>query len=295
MTNYLLILFSLTIGYSTLSQSILTRGEVYDFEIGDVFHYKIENYPGTMVQRYFIIDKQFSQNLDTVTYTVYQNHYTYGPSDSGTGTVEYTTEGTTNMAYTNLNGPITNFGGGPYSYYDEYEDTTYIYYPDTINYINPDILCGAHIIGYQDYPPIFESNNHTHTWGKGLGKVLDYHYDPSVGWGSYVITHRRLYYYKKGEVSCGTPINNLLSLPQNQLSFNIFPNPSTEKFYFTMEQKQELKIQLINQFGQEVNVSIEDRFDGYMINTASLSSGMYYLIATDKNQHSSTHKIIINE
>jgi len=293
MIKQILFLILLIVSNNLFSQSILTRGEVYDFEIGDVFHYRIENYPGTMVQRYFIIDKQFSQNVDTVTYTVYQNHYTYGPS--GSGTVEYITEGTSIMAYTNLNGPITNFGGGPYTYYNEYEDTTYIYYPDTINYINPNVLCGAHVNGYSDYPPIFESNNHTHTWGKGLGKVLDYHYDPSSATGNYVITHRRLYYYKKGDVSCGTPINNLLNTPQNQFSFEVFPNPAKEIFYLKMNPKQELTLQLINQLGQEMKIKVENTFDGYQIDTTSLANGVYYLIVTDNNRNLYTHKMVLEK
>ncbi|NPD86827.1 T9SS type A sorting domain-containing protein [Lentimicrobium sp. L6] len=67
---YLIISFYVLISGNASSQDFPARGEIYDFNIGDVFHTYLSASIGMAdLQNIEIVDKYFSQNSDTVFYT----------------------------------------------------------------------------------------------------------------------------------------------------------------------------------------------------------------------------------
>jgi hypothetical protein len=67
---YLIISFYVLISGTASSQDFPARGEIYDFNIGDVFHTYLSASIGMAdLQNIEIVDKYFSQNSDTVFYT----------------------------------------------------------------------------------------------------------------------------------------------------------------------------------------------------------------------------------
>ena len=88
------------------AQEILTIGEVFDFEIGDIFQYKSElNYEPANASRITILDKTFSADNDTVFYTKRRNYYNMYNFD---GTYTFQND-TISSFYTNLDSSILSY------------------------------------------------------------------------------------------------------------------------------------------------------------------------------------------
>lgn len=266
------ILFS---SFGLFSQSILTVGEVYDFEIGDEFQYSIDNYPGTMLERYVVIDKYFSPNNDTVFYRQSVSNY-YNAHDGNGGTSHFFSSDTISFYRTNLNDPITTFGD-TMEIYDIYLDSTYMYYPDTIIKYDSN-LCGLEVNGWVSYPPVFESVNRTRIAGRGVGSVWNYHYDPSSPM-PYLID-RRLYYYKKGNITCGTP--NTVSIKEIELKnseIKIYPVPADKVVNIDLGEVNNLKkIHLIDINGKLIPIEIIQNLNAaYSFNSENIPNGIYFV------------------
>lgn len=75
-TIQLLILF-IGFYFSANSQTMPTRGEIFDFNINDEFQYReFHDSPWSTVTRYVIIDKFYSSANDTVFYGRHFDNYT---------------------------------------------------------------------------------------------------------------------------------------------------------------------------------------------------------------------------
>lgn len=276
--------------FTTLSQSILTRGEVFDYDIGDEFQYSYDNAPGIYVERYTVIDKQFSQNFESITYTLFKSIYNYGPDSDGNTTV-YTSEDTVNQIINDLNDPITAFGDSTEIYVDA--DSSYYYHPDTIIEYDSN-LCGLEVNGWNSYPPVFESNNIIRKWGRGVGLVWRYHYDPSSGsW--HELENKKLYYYKKGNITCGTPVTaSTGEYQKNSLEIIIFPIPTDKALNVQLKNNGKIdQIELINSLGTTVNLKVnKNGLNDYTIDTTDLPNGVYYIVVHSKNKVVN-HKVVI--
>jgi hypothetical protein len=286
------LLLALTVlsSFVAYSQSVLTRGEVWDFEIGDEFHYSFNNYPGTMVERNTIIDKHFSQNNDTIFYTQSESNYSNGPDGNG-GTAHYYSYDTTSYYITNVNYPISQFGGS-FEIYDEYLDSTYFYFPDTI--IDYDVnLCNLEINGFDSYPPVFESNHILRLSGRGVGTVWTYHYDPSSPFP--YLEDRKLYYYKKGNFTCGTL--NTVSIDLNEMpntEIKVYPLPANQQVNIDFGALElVLDFQLIDLNGKLIPIDINKDFNTiYSFSSKDIPNGIYFIHASTKNT-SFKRKVII--
>lgn len=264
-------------GLSIYSQSILTRGEVYDFEVGDEFQYSYDTAPGITVDRFVVLSKDFSPDLDTVFYTLFKSYYYYGPDANYQNTIESTTESIVHQQYTNLGDPIIDFGGGVYVY-DMYLDSTYEYFPDTIIGYDSN-LCDLEINGYDSYPPEWHSYQTLYLWGRGVGLVG--HYQPQLSGVQPNDIDKNLYYYKKGNFECGTPVTASLNNLSKKISFKLYPNPSSEKLIIELEKNQTLsQFSLYNALGENQAVDFIKNGHLYIIETSNLSNGVYYLKAS---------------
>ena len=267
-----LILFS---SFGLFSQSVLTVGEVYDFEIGDEFQYSIDNYPGIMVERYVVIDKQFSPNNDTIFYSQSVSNY-YNEHDGNGGTSHVFSSDTISFYKTNLNDPITTFGD-TMEVYDEVLDSTYMYFPDTI-IENDSNLCGLEVNGWNYNPPAFEPVNIIRLWGRGVGSVWSFHFEPTST--SPNLENRKLYYYKKGNIICGTP--NTVSIKEIDLKnseINIYPVPANNKVNVEIGGLNGLKdIYLVNVNGEIIPIEvIKNLSTSYSFDSENIPNGIYFV------------------
>lgn len=279
MRHYLL-LATFCLSTFLIGQDILTRGEVYDYDVGDEFQYTNEAVAGTIIERYKVLDKEYSLNNDTVFYEMAISHY-YAYPDGGGGTTISQPKDTITKFYTYLSDTITNFGGSS-QIYDVYLDSTYTYYPDSIIRYDS-IWCGLEINGYTSYPPEFEANLYKEVWGRGVGRITNRHIDPSNPGGSTIIEYS-LIYYKKGNVECGTQSTLFINDQLKEPKLRIYPNPMNEHLNIEISKSLKVKeVSLYNPQGQRVGVDIIDQGNGYYLNARSLKSGIYTLIIQSNN------------
>lgn len=290
MIRFLTLYFVLS-SFILSGQSTLTKGEVYDYNIGDEFQYSIDNYPGTMVERYIVLDKQFSQTNDTIFYTMSESNYSNGPDGSG-GTAHYFSEDTINLYVTNLSDPITTFGDST-EIYDIYEDSTYFYYPDTIIEYDSD-LCNLEVNGWESYPPVFESNHIIHIYGKGVGSVWSYHYDPSSP--SPHLIDRKLYYYKKGTLTCGSSVTaSIESINLNDSQMKIYPIPASKEVNVELLIDENIvHSRLIDSRGKCRVIDLnKNSGQKHTFDTTHIPDGIYFLHVTTHN-NAFKKKVIIS-
>lgn len=285
----LLITLSFLCSFTLFSQSILTNGEVYDYEIGDEFQYSLNNYPGTMVERYTVIDKQFSTNSDTVFYTQSVSNYSNGPDGNG-GTAHYYFEDTINFYITDLNTPATTFGDSIYIH-DNFLDSSYYHFPDTIIEFDSN-LCGLKVNGWESYPPTFEPNHLIRIVGKGVGSVWTYHFDPTSTIPE--IENRKLYYYKKGNIECGTPNTASINFEQMNSEISIYPVPANSSVNVNFEKAPLFTdIQLFNLNGKQIPIELfKITNNTFSFDSENIPVGVY-LIGISTKDTSLKRKIII--
>jgi len=238
------LLFSLLFLFSSVSysQDFPMRGEIYNFEIGDVFH-KIEKYlideNGTgndavlvdsTIKIITVIDKYFFNDSNSVAYIFHRNLQTF--------TLDYNGE----IIYTN-------------SYENEYED----YYHDLQLEFEGDTLIQDSEF-YNDRPFVIRENS----WIEGGGNEEYYvlgHFVVGCGnmtsfashfiWSNVLtlINDDRIVYYKKGDEEWGEAqtIVGLNELNQ-ETELKIFPNPTFD--YINVSTNEKSEIQIYNSTGQ---------------------------------------------
>ena len=210
----LLLLFS-TNGFS---QQILKIGEVYDFDIGDEFHYK-SNLGLPSGERLKVIEKSYSTNNDTVFYKFEYNNYTSTYYNDRDPHLQYSyRSGVTTASYTNLESSILA-NSCDCSYYLENDIFC------KCDSIISTSWCGLEINGYSATVGEFEPSYYVYTYGKGIGMTREYRQYGSSG--GIVDVDKQLVYYKKVDKSCGEP--DLTSIPGKQVNpepVKIFPNPT---------------------------------------------------------------------
>lgn len=244
------------------SQEIATRAQIYDFDIGDIFHYtEIESY-GAGQEEYgkwindTIIDKYYSENYDTVFYLVkrdlkeldYLNViWTY---DSYTYT----------RTIANLSSMVNNGN------------------IDTV-FSNPNFYNGR-LINMQKYTiydiggNLPDSTVYIKKWVVGCGLVWDSWED----FPFWCLEEFQLEYYKKGNEEWGTPVivvntresktkePYIFPIPaKNELHIDLFSNPDLLEFINIYSANGELvkTIKVLNPY--QIKINIQDLKKGYYI------------------------------
>lgn len=253
------------------SQTVLTIGEVFDYEIGDEFHRaSIRSTDSPNALRSKIINKTISQNGDSVIYQISHNNYYSVFSTFSTPHLDYFySQDTTIEIYTNLNTSVfsyPNLSPGVY-FIDSLCDSIMTY--DS---------CNSEINGFQCSFNSFEPIHILNKYGKGLGTVHHSYFDASDFTGDSE-KNTILFYYKKNNVECGNPDNNyliieeydhddLIKVYQNELDKCIVVNLDK-----TLDQK--CKVNLVDLTGKLIySEALEKEI---RIGTDHLNSGLYFI------------------
>lgn len=282
-TVQLLILF-MGFNFGANSQTMPTRGEIYDFDINDEFQ-SWENSPGsptTFVTRCTITDKYFSAANDTVFYGRHCNNYITTWDFSLGHMVYYFSNHTDTIYYTNLDTLIN----APYS--NELNDSCNISF-DTLYYASD--FCG--IYAYEHYRCLgccFEGQFTTLLYGIGIGLAY-YHYQYPSEWGE---TIRTLFYYKKGTIECGEPDLIAVSVNEpeifNQITL-VYPNPADNVIHFNTGFSIWNRVAIYNSLG--VMVLSLNEYLGGPVNISSLDNGFYF-VSIENDLGTQTCKFVID-
>jgi len=231
------------------SQEPSTWGEIFNYEVGDVFHFTEnaespnwnEYYEGVEVVR--ITDKWYSENMDTLFYATQVEklyRHTYQP--------EWTYE--------------VSIDSLKYHYLD------LPYYSDTVYYNG---LYNGRLVNY-----VF----HFSPWwieeleyAEGCGQVTRYYEDP----GPYRIYYntKTMVYFKKGFEEWGDPVSMEASIDdmRSEFEISIQPNPSTTMITINSTNNAQIdQVQIYNSNG-ELIITAEDGYKN--INMSHLSPGLY--------------------
>lgn len=255
MKNLLYLTFLCFLSINAFSQRVLTRGEVYDFEIGDEFHYEDHelsfDYPrsGTKIK---VIDKYYSSNTDTVYYTFenqrveqedqWPRNYTWGNV--------YTTQQSLADTFAQL--PIFDLDTIPTQNRTDSAGTYINFYSYTVGTFEPDVYGGA--------------------YGEGIGVVNELSASPSM-WS---ISGHYLIYYKKQNKEWGTPWDDIVSV-EEELELNevsIYPNPCQTELNVKVSSPTEITI--FSLLGKKM-LSTNATMGTNIIDVSNLESGTYII------------------
>lgn len=248
------------------SQNISTVGEIYDFEIGDIFHYEGEYFSAEIVKSINeIIGKYYSVNNDTIYYIWdFQRASCY----IGDTTWNYYS-GTETILYTQLdslihNGEITNVFSDPNMYNGR-----------LVNVYTP---CDCEFLYFVE----------------GCGVAWDYFFDQQS-----MQTERdmSLVYFKKGEEEWGTPINlyTVIKKVNENSDIYIYPNPVSNNIHIDLASSN-TEIDGANIFsitGNLVKTVILENNELNIIDISLLENGVYILELYSLD--TKCHRIIIKK
>lgn len=237
------------------SQTISTVGEIYDYEIGDIFHFITDidvNWGGhdSILQKIEIINKYYSQNNDTVFYLRDVLRWkkilpsTSWVFDNYQNVVSYTDLDSTIFSY-NLPNP-------PY--------TTYIY-SDTNKYN------GRQINRIRFMIPEENENNY---YVNGCG-IAHYSWQFSQTLSGRTIS---LIYFKKGLEEYGS--SNMISTDITEYvdkHLSIFPNPVSNQLTIVSSQAIN-KVEIIDLTGKLIKTFKENTG---ILDVSDLNSGIYFI------------------
>lgn len=257
-----------------LSQDTLTVREIFDFEVGDHFHYRIDP-EGTLgppnAQRYKIIQKYYSAGMDTLFYVrSYNNYYTMFNSSPTPHLDSTFAVGLDTLVVTKLDSLISSlyFPIDSTQFFDSTataSDTTYI----------SSTYCGQIVYQYNYCygSCTFEPIGLLQTFGKGLGMVDTFSY--VTPWPEYSF-HQYLTYYKKGTDVCGDDVPVEVPTLSNLDHLRFYPNPANESLTVDVTATEKISYQILDLQGRMVS-------QGYLntgkniLNVEALSEGMYVL------------------
>ncbi len=246
------------------SQDISTVGEIYDYEIGDIFHFDFygtgSGYGMSSVTNIEIIDYYYSQNNDTIFYV---RDIDYKESSS------------------------------------ENPQTTYEYYIDTIFYDNIDSLINSGFIDsvytnlnmYNGRTINHVSYGNEDTWTlnfvNGCGQVETNY----TSWGHTVYSEDKLVYYKKGDEEWGNPLPvSVENINANTIDIKIYPNP-TKDFVNIKSPDFENCVVTITSLTGKKSKTTELITTLTSIDISDLTSGIY-LMCIKKNERTIYRKFI---
>ena len=269
------------------SQTTLTKGQIYEFNINDEFHYK-DSYTPINATRFTIVGKHFSALNDTVFYIRhFNNYYTQFSNNpvshldyffnSYNDTIFYTDINTTfDSAY--INWPIYDTVGNSFSYLSSYSSR----------------WCGKLIYEYTAcFHCIFEGNYYSYQYGEGLGLVHSIH--QYAGYPQ-IDDEYYLKYYKKGTVTCGFPDTTTLSIKNYEKiipNINIYPNPATSNVTINLQQLSSLQNTTVSIYDIQGKLLLQQNITQPQteLNIASLAKGIY-IVKVNNNIKSMQSKFV---
>jgi len=239
--------------------------EVYDFNIGDIFHFRTSPpnaFPAG--DRITVLDKYYSKSGDTLYYSLFHDRYSSTYNSLPAPHMDYFfSKDTELMQLTYLDSTLFKF------------DNNFI--NDTI--YSTESLCGAYLNGYEFRTNVgFDTYEDYKTlYGKGLGKSFSSYYDMEAGVN--YIYYINLIYYKKDNIECGTSDNT--SIEDEVIDrFEVYPNPSKQIINITYpDYHSRFKISILDMTGREIFV--DESSSSKEINIGYLKPGIYNLILSN--------------
>ncbi len=237
---------------STLqSQEISTVAEVYNFEVGDVFHREnseFDLYGGFYeLTNETVISKEYSTSGETLFY-IFDVDCRYHSSENPNfvySTYTYT------LAFTSLNDLI--YLGNIDSVYSSSEQ----YNGRIVNYC---------------YIPLFEGFRE-YRFVEGCGFAYNDYLNGGGAWGA----HKELLYYNKGGEEWGTP--NIAVSTEESLaldnSIHVFPNPASDHIYLQTDNNNSGDLEILSLSG--ITVKKAKLSTNQKIDISELSPGIYIL------------------
>lgn len=275
---------------------LLTPRKIYNFNIGDEFHYEesYNNSPnGTETKRVLkITDKYASANTDTVKYTISDYSETtthqYIPTISDTYshasavyTQKYIVNDSTIYPVKRINN--SNPMGVQLNSYSLRSDPTapngkLTQYITTI-YITQDEECWREVV---DTP--YENLNLL----QGIGKLS---HDLNW-WFSYGNEH--LVYYNKASETWGTPVTLGNYFKKDNASLRLYPNPLNqgEHVHFETANFQVEQVSIYNTTGDKI-LEFESAAEINTVDVSSLQSGLYMIQMVNSNNEFISSKFLI--
>ena len=189
-TLNILLLFTL---FQSSAQTLMTIGEVFDYQVGDEFQYFDYTLQSPNKDRITVISR--TDGVNSVTYELaHDSYYTYF---NGAGLTYIFSTDTQSVQYNNLNSSIYSLDPFEFSW-------------DTLIEIDN---CGIDIHGYDFCDTSgFEIQCYRRKYGRGLGIKNDYLMDYSMPPFFSPQTNFIMTYYKKDSIECGNPDNTALSI-----------------------------------------------------------------------------------
>lgn len=255
--NRILIAFLVILSGICNGQSIITIRQVYNFNVGDVFEYKIKAggfFSGEMGYRKTILQKRESKNLDTITYSIKIETYDWNSTfSSRVVDTSYT------MLDSNISKPIRQ----------EYiTNLRMLYFKDSVYFHD---TWGENVYDYMT------SDGHLGVQGlraQNLDLLEEYFSD------AFSVFLTKLSYYKKGNLEFGTKDTKYeltsprLSIPE-KLSF--YPNPVISKINFSNPLEANTRISIIDFTGRTI-MNITNLENITEIDVCQISQGLYFLV-----------------
>ena len=270
----ILMITALILAMTLYSQTTLTVGEIFDFNINDEFQ-SSDVFPGAKPNaiRMKVIDKYFSPSNDTVFYARYFNNYhtVFNPSPE----------------------PHLDFFYNIYIdtvFYTILSDSVVCHVLDTTcTSIFEATICDIPANGWAE-GGYLQGQFHSKIFAKGLGQVTDNYWEEDSD-NSYDI---EMFYFKKDTMECGIPDSTTTSISSNSFSFgkiNIYPIPFTEKFNIQFaDDKHSYKIKIFDLKGMEIFETTVNDCDNLVID--KIKNKGFYIIKIETGDKSYISKII---
>lgn len=237
------------------AQNISTVAEIYNFDVGDIFHvdkYGTDGGSGfSTILNIEIVEKFYTGNDDTLFYV--------RDVAAKTNSSEY-----------------------PYNVYDYYFDTIYYFglgsliFSGNIDSVYSDTaLYNGRTINYKFAYDSIGSQMWTYKYAEGCGQAYYEYY--SWDGSAYVDYYEKLIYYKKGDEEWGNPY--YVSVEENKKADKnrilIYPNPAHD--FFEIHTEDMVSQVTVYSLTGQTQMFIDDVHANSIINVSNLSTGVYYV------------------
>jgi len=263
------------------AQRLLTVREVFDFEVGDVFHYTNSVIPWPHAQRKTLIEKTFSITGDTVFYTWYHDDYTTKinyPNQPYTEIIH--TRDTTSEFYTQLDSLIMRS-----RYFVQYDsllknyDTADVHYDSILN-DSYDVYCDRAINGYNYALGNFEPSGSQKRYGEGIGLVWD---EKSYGGQSEPEYRIILQYFQKNNQGCGkADVTGTIEYGEDS-KIILWPNPVVKDARLKIRNNSLFDLEITDIRGGVIS-SKRNYVSEQLIDLRALKSGIYFIRISNNGQ-----------
>ncbi len=258
--------FLITLLFPTLlnAQEVPTREAIYNFDIGDEFHYFIADEGDCYIfttSRKIILAKEWSMNDDTVFYEYRYERFWTQPTGNNLLDTFYQID-TFNVFYTNLSMPIENT-----MEIDTSMNVDFTY--DSIQWCLNTIVRFGWCYNCEELGSSFMSKH----YGIGLGKVFECAHDSEEIWTSTNL----IYANKINSGECGERDDRILNLESTLISeLNVYPNPASG--LLTVSSSNQIYFDKILCFDHNGRFILELRLENNQLDISELPNGHFTLV-----------------